>query len=63
MVEVKAAEKVATLDVKHDAVENFQTPRRDSSIRTKKSKHGERAAAKGDGSLLLVRAPPPHSSV
>lgn len=29
--------------------------RRESTVRTKKSKHGDRAANKGDGSLVLVR--------
>ncbi|KAI9167655.1 Nucleoporin NUP133 [Paramyrothecium foliicola] len=54
MAEVKNIDKVATLDVKHDSIENLHTPRRDSTIRTKKLKHGDRAAAKGDGSLLLT---------
>jgi hypothetical protein len=31
------------------------TPRKELNVRAKKSKHGDRAANKGDGSLVLVR--------
>lgn len=36
-------------------IENHHTPRRELNIRAKKTKHGDRAANKGDGSLVLVR--------
>lgn len=57
MVEAVKADKVATLDSKQDSpLENFhQTPRKELNVRAKKSKHGDRAANKGDGSLVLVR--------
>lgn len=35
-------------------IENHHTPRRELNIRAKKAKHGDRAANKGDGSLVLV---------
>jgi nuclear pore complex protein Nup133 len=41
--------------------ENHQTPRRELNIRAKKTKHGDRAANKGDGSLVLVRVFPARS--
>jgi hypothetical protein len=48
---------------KHDNLENIDpTPRRDSSMRIKKPKHGDRAANKGDGSLVLVRQIPSNNS-
>ncbi|PNY27481.1 Nucleoporin [Tolypocladium capitatum] len=57
MVEVKV-DRVATVDAKQrdTPLENLQchTPRRESNLRTKKSKHGDRAANKGDGSLVLT---------
>ncbi|KAK9445626.1 nuclear pore complex subunit Nup133 [Metarhizium brunneum] len=55
MVEAVKADKVATLDSKQDSpLENFhQTPRKELNVRAKKSKHGDRAANKGDGSLVL----------
>lgn len=42
-----------------EGIENLHstpTPRRESNIRSKKQKHGDRAVNKGDGSLVLVRA-------
>jgi nuclear pore complex protein Nup133 len=55
MAKAKAVEKVATIEPKTDNIENLYTPRRDSGVvRTKKSKHADRAASKGDGSLLLT---------
>lgn len=52
-------EKIATLDPKHTALldNGHYTPRKELAVRAKKSKHGDRAANKGDGSLVLVRAP------
>ena len=52
-------DKVATLDTRGDIPsENYHhtTPRKDLNVRTKKSKHSDRAANKGDGSLVLVSA-------
>ncbi|KAK2612338.1 hypothetical protein QQS21_001602 [Conoideocrella luteorostrata] len=58
MVEAAKADKIATLDPKQDSIlssENFhQTPRKELNVRAKKSKHGDRAANKGDGSLVLT---------
>lgn len=58
MTEVKA-DKIATLPARGSDVENHHapTPRKEPSARTKKSKHAERAANKGDGSLVLVIHP------
>ena len=54
MIEVKT-DKVATIAVKNNTVENHTpTPRKELNVRAKKSKHGDRAANKGDGSLVLV---------
>ncbi|KJZ78729.1 hypothetical protein HIM_02120 [Hirsutella minnesotensis 3608] len=55
MVEYKA-EKIATLGPKHAAPleDSHHTPHKELSVRTKKSKHGDRAANKGDGSLVLA---------
>lgn len=56
MVEAAKADKIASLDPKQDSPsENFHpTPRKELNVRAKKSKHGDRAANKGDGSLVLV---------
>lgn len=58
MTELKT-DKVATLDSKPAAAidDAHHTPRRELTVRTKKPKHGDRAANKGDGSLVLVCAP------
>lgn len=58
MVEAVKADKIAMLEPNTDApIENFQpTPRKELNVRAKKSKHGDRAANKGDGSLVLVRS-------
>lgn len=54
MIEVKT-DKVATVHVNNEAVENPPpTLRKELNVRAKKSKHGDRAANKGDGSLVLV---------
>ncbi|KAK5987126.1 Nuclear pore protein [Cladobotryum mycophilum] len=57
MVEMKN-DKVATLpvDIKNDPVPETKptTPRKELNPRVKKPKHGERAAHKGDGSLILT---------
>lgn len=56
MIEVKT-DKVATLQTqaKNDVVESHSpAPRKELNVRAKKSKHGDRAANKGDGSLVLV---------
>lgn len=50
-------EKPASLDAKHRD-HGHNTPRKELSVRTKKPKHADRAANKGDGSLVLVRHPP-----
>lgn len=49
-------EKVAPVEPVVDAgIENINPmPRKELHVRAKKSKHAERAASKGDGSLLLV---------
>ena len=53
MFEVKA-NKVATLDVRQDGIENFSVaPKKDLQVRAKKPKASDRLA-KGDGSTLLV---------
>lgn len=60
-IEVKA-DKAYSLDLaKGSDVENQQQPtaRRDLNVRAKKTKHGDRAANKGDGSLVLVCFPLP----
>lgn len=56
MVEATKVDKIATLDPKLDVpVENFHaTSRKELAMRAKKSKHGDRAANKGDGSLVLT---------
>ncbi|OAA42126.1 nuclear pore complex subunit Nup133 [Metarhizium rileyi] len=57
MAEVTKADKIAALDSRQDvASENFYhtpTSRKDLNVRAKKSKHGDRAVNKGDGSLVL----------
>lgn len=54
MIEVKT-DKVATVQAKNDVVESYSpAPRKELNVRAKKSKHGDRAANKGDGSLVLV---------
>ncbi|KAH7149505.1 Nup133 N terminal like-domain-containing protein [Dactylonectria estremocensis] len=55
MIEVKT-DKVATVHVNNEATESPQTPtlRKELNVRAKKSKHGDRAANKGDGSLILT---------
>ena len=63
MTEVKS-DKVAMLDssttkaptTRYEEVVEItnNTPRRDATVRPRKSKHGDRVANKGDGSLLLV---------
>ena len=53
-IEVKP-EKAPFNDSRKEDVENLHTPRRDLNVRAKKTKHGDRAANKGDGSLVLVR--------
>lgn len=48
----KASPPVASPD---SNIENlYPSHRKELNVRTKKSKHGDRAAQKGDGSLLLV---------
>ncbi|KPM46163.1 Nucleoporin [Neonectria ditissima] len=54
MIQVKT-DKVATLNVNNDAIDNTPpTARKELNVRAKKSKHGDRAANKGDGSLVLT---------
>ncbi|KAH6899979.1 Nup133 N terminal like-domain-containing protein [Thelonectria olida] len=60
MIEVKT-DKVATLPASKESnkgqSENLAptpTPRKELNVRAKKSKHGDRAANKGDGSLVLT---------
>jgi hypothetical protein len=58
MTQVKSGKIVATLNDRTENIENVNpTPRREisTSLRVKKPKHADRAANKGDGSLLLVR--------
>lgn len=59
MIEVKTDGKVATLPVKNKNTEPPETLspvlRKELNVRAKKAKHGDRAANKGDGSLVLVR--------
>ena len=52
------AEKSAAIEPVADAgIENINpVPRKELHVRTKKSKHAERAASKGDGSVVLVSA-------
>lgn len=65
MFQVKA-DKAAMLSVKRDGIENTQppavvaTPKKELSVRSKKSKAGERIS-KGDGSVVLVRLLSPPS--
>lgn len=61
MVEAAKADKIATLDARQEVPpENFHhTSRKELNVRAKKSKHGDRAANKGDGSLVLVNSTPP----
>ncbi|KAH7326032.1 Nup133 N terminal like-domain-containing protein [Stachybotrys elegans] len=58
MIQIQIEKPVAATPngvIKHDNLENIDpTPRRDSSMRIKKPKHGDRAANKGDGSLVLT---------
>lgn len=60
-IEVKP-EKISPQDSRKENDENFNTPRRDLNVRAKKTKHGDRAANKGDGSLVLVRVNSPDVS-
>jgi nuclear pore complex protein Nup133 len=54
----KKPEKVPVAELKNDNIENLHhTPRKDVSVRAKKTKHSDRAANKGDGSLVLVGSP------
>lgn len=59
MIEVKT-DKVATLPTKNNNIEPAESLspvlRKELNVRAKKAKHGDRAANKGDGSLVLVRA-------
>jgi nuclear pore complex protein Nup133 len=53
MFEVKA-DRVATLDLRQDGIENFAVPpRKELQVRAKKPKAADRAG-KGDGSAVLV---------
>lgn len=64
MAEAKP-DKIAVVERRHESpVEtHHHTPRKELNVRAKKSKHGDRAANKGDGSLVLVIAPsPPHAA-
>ncbi len=56
VVETQQPDKSPPIDIANEgSFENINpAPRRESHVRAKKSKHGERAAQKGDGSLLLV---------
>ncbi|KFA74150.1 hypothetical protein S40288_06536 [Stachybotrys chartarum IBT 40288] len=57
MTQVKSGKIVATLNDRTENIENVNpTPRREisTSLRVKKPKHADRAANKGDGSLLLT---------
>ncbi|GAO18091.1 hypothetical protein UVI_02059750 [Ustilaginoidea virens] len=56
MVEVAKADTIATLEPSKDVVSSdhpHHPVRKESNVRAKKSKHGDRAANKGDGSLVL----------
>lgn len=59
MIEVRTDGKVATLPAKNKNTEPSETLspvlRKELNVRAKKAKHGDRAANKGDGSLVLVR--------
>lgn len=57
MLEVKS-DKVATLEIRQDGIENFAVPKKDLQVRAKKPKAGDRAS-KGDGSIVLVGCPLP----
>lgn len=46
--------KASTTKSRAEDFENHHTPRRELNLRAKKTKHGDRAANKGDGSLVLV---------
>ncbi|KFH41686.1 Nucleoporin-like protein [Hapsidospora chrysogenum ATCC 11550] len=53
-IEVKA-DKAPAFEYRKEDVENHHPPpRRDLNVRAKKAKHGDRAANKGDGSLVLT---------
>ncbi|KAI1045149.1 hypothetical protein LB505_013203 [Fusarium chuoi] len=63
MIEVKTDGKVATLPAKNKN-KNIEPPespspvlRKELNVRAKKAKHGDRAANKGDGSLVLIGPP------
>lgn len=56
-VEVKADKPVTRATRSSDSIENTHatpTPRKELNVRSKKQKHADRAANKGDGSLVLV---------
>lgn len=55
MIEVKT-DKVATVEPRNTPVVESPSlaPRKELNVRAKKPKHGDRAANKGDGSLVLV---------
>lgn len=55
-VDVPVIEKSAPIEPIADVgIENINPiPRKELHVRTKKSKHAERAASKGDGSVVLV---------
>lgn len=61
MIQVKPDAKVATLPTKNTnkniepSEPSSPVLRKESNVRAKKAKHGDRAANKGDGSLVLVR--------
>ncbi|KAJ4265424.1 hypothetical protein NW762_004712 [Fusarium torreyae] len=58
MIEVKTDGKVATLPTKNKNIEPPESLspvlRKELNVRAKKAKHGDRAANKGDGSLVLT---------
>ncbi|KAF5025198.1 hypothetical protein F66182_2664 [Fusarium sp. NRRL 66182] len=58
MIEVKTDGKVATVPAKNKNIDPPETLspvlRKESNVRAKKAKHGDRAANKGDGSLVLT---------
>ncbi|KAF4446938.1 hypothetical protein F53441_9484 [Fusarium austroafricanum] len=58
MIEVKTDGKVATLPAKNKNIEPPESLspvlRKELNVRAKKAKHGDRAANKGDGSLVLT---------
>lgn len=53
-IEVKTDKSVSFDSQKENMETPHITPRRDLNVRAKKTKHGDRAANKGDGSLVLV---------